>query len=111
MSVTRFRGDTKGFSVTIRDSKKNPIDITGCSLKISVSAIENPIDETEAAYVLELDGVITTPATDGKFEFTFTDGDVDFVGDYFYDAQFTDATGKIATLDKDIWTMSQDITK
>lgn len=46
-----------------------------------------------------------------KYEISFEDTDVDFVGSNYYDIQFKDSTGKIATLDKGSWTMLQDITK
>jgi hypothetical protein len=110
-AIERYRGDTKGFTITVRDGKGNRIDIDQCALKISVSAIEEPTTELEASYVLQLDGVIIEPSTQGEFDIVFLDADVDFVGDYFFDVEFTDANSKVATIEKDTWTMKQDISK
>lgn len=107
--ITRFRGDTKGFTVTITDTKGDPIPITDCGLKLSVSTEENPTGNT---YTLQLDASVSD-ADNGVFSFEFNnDGsEVDFEGDYFFDLQFTDAAGKISTINKGSWTMTQDITK
>lgn len=110
-AITRFRGDTKGFTITIRDGKGNVVDIDQCTLKLSVSAVENPISEVEAAYEMQISGAIIAPPADGKFDIVFVDADVDIIGDFFFDIEFIDANGKITTLDKDTWTMKQDISK
>ena len=109
--ITRFRGDTKGFTITIKDGKGNVVDIDGCSLTISVSAIENPVDATEADYIMQLSGTIVDPSTNGVFQMTITADEADNVGDFFYDAEFLDSDGAKSTLDKDAWIMEQDITK
>lgn len=111
MSITRFRGDTKGFSIYITDKKGNAVDIASCDLLLSVSAVENPADVAEADYKMQIAGAPRTPTTLGIFDIVFTDADVDFIGNYFYDVQYTDADGKIATLDKSTWEMVQDISK
>ena len=110
-AIERFRGDTKSMTVTIRDKDGVIVPVIGLSLHLAVSAKENPIDETDADYALEKDGVVIGDGTAGQFLFEFFDADVDFVGDYYYDMQFTDANGKTDTLTKDAWIMAQDIGK
>ncbi len=109
--IDRYRGDTKGFIVTIKDKDGSVVPVTDCSLKLSVSATEDPATAQEADYKLQKDGAIYGDASNGQFEFVFVAVDVDFSGDYYYDMEFTDAAGKTSTLAKDSWIMNQDITK
>lgn len=109
--IQRFRGDTKGLVATIKDKDGVVVPITSCTLKLSISALEEPASAEEADYKLQKQGEIFGDPLDGQFKFSFESVDVDFVGDYFYDFEFTDAAGKTNTLAKDSWVMQQDIGK
>ena len=69
--------------------------MTGFSAILSVSGDENP---TTADY--EFQSNIVVNATAGSLTFPFVAGDVDLVGDYYFDIQLTDGAGKISTIRK-----------
>ena len=105
--LTRRRGDTYPFTVQIRLNGRI-YDLTDCTLKLTVSAYEEPTTE---APEFTLDGVVASPATAGIASFLPSAANVDLLGDYYYDVQVTDADGFIHTPIKDIVTFTQDITK
>jgi len=85
---------------------KQVFDLTGFSAVLSVSSDENP---ATADYEFQSNAVVN--ATEGSLAFSFGSGDVDLVGDFYYDIQLTDSTGKISTIRKGKMVFSQDITK
>ena len=103
--INRFRGDTKDLVLKLTQDKQ-VFDLTGFSAVLSVSSDENP--ET-ADYEFQSNAVVS--ATAGSLSFPFATGDVDLVGDYYYDIQLTDGTGKISTIRKGKMVFSQDISK
>jgi len=103
MRINRYRGDTKRISYKLTSSN-DPVDVTGWSFKMSISATENP--ETAAEYLIN---AVIDNATNGEIHFPFT---IDIpAGSYFYDIQATDNNAEIETIEKHKMIISQDITK
>jgi len=104
-----YRGDSYPLVLTIKDkATKSVIDITGYSFILTVSSIEDPIDDTTK--IFEVNGVLDNDPTTGVVTFTPTQTDFP-AGTYYYDVQMTDASGNIRTIAKNIWNQTQDITK
>jgi len=104
-NVKRPRGDTKDFVLVL--SKNGTVyPLTGCSAKLSVNSKKNP---TTNDYLFQ--SVATVDVPNGTLTFPFSAGDVDHIGEYYYDVEIIDGLGKISTILKGKWTYEQDITK
>lgn len=109
-AISLYRGDSYPITFTIRDAvTKEPINLAGSTLKLTVDRKQNPTDATTK--VFECAGVldVTVPAT-GKVSFTPTTSNTAAVGNFFYDVQRISGT-QVRTLVKDSFTIEQDITK
>ena len=107
--ISTFRGDTDPFNVVfVDDDGVTRLNVTGYTFSMSISATENPT--TPAVGDFTITGTITD-ATNGEVEFSPLIGDVDILGDWFYDIQWTDANSKIRTISKGGIRYVQDITK
>ena len=106
-TITRKRGDTYPIEILVT-SNDAPLDVAGCTFKLTVDPSKTPTDNT--ANVIALTGSLVSGET-GRVNFPLTDGQADHLGKYYYDVQMTDAGGIIRTImaDKFIWV--QDITK
>jgi hypothetical protein len=109
MQITRTRGDTvpDGFTVT-NPATGSIVNLTGCTLKLTVSSNPNPTDSSTQLF--QLQGVINDP-TSGVVEFTPTAAQANNVGYFYYDIEMTDSYGRVMTLTKDTYVLTQDITK
>ena len=103
--INRYRGDTKNLVLKLTQDKQL-FDLTGFSAVLSVSAEESP---TTADYEFQSNADVN--AVEGLLTFPFVAGDVDLVGDYFYDVQLADGAGKTSTIRKGKIVFAQDITK
>lgn len=110
MQIVRTRGDTAPdvFTVTTNNRAKALVNLAGCSFKMTLSTVADPVDVSTQLY--QLDGVIPEPAT-GKVEFAPTVEQADHVGYFYYDIQMTDSFGDIITLAAGSYLYKQDITK
>ena len=108
-AITRYRGDNKSIVATISDKAGNIVPVSGCSLILTIDPEENPIDPSKN--VLKKTGVIVGDGSTGQFKFSFTEEEVDFVGDFFFDLEFSNTAGEKDTLEKNNWYMVQDIGK
>ena len=107
--LERKRGDTYADEFVVKSETTGlAIDITGFTFKLTVDPSQAPIDT--ANNIFSIVGVITN-GVGGIVAFAPTTGNADNVGNYFYDAQYTDAGGKIRTFDKGKYDMIQDIAK
>ena len=104
-AIERYRGDTKDLVIKLTQDSV-VFDLTGFSAILSVSADENP---TGSTYILLSTATIDTTA--GRLTFEFGPGDVDQIGDYYYDIELTDAAGKTSTIRKGPLKFLQDISK
>lgn len=109
MQIDRPRGDTYAdvFKVTNKTANA-PANITGCSFKMTLSRVRNPVGVDDQLY--QLIGVITD-AEKGIVEFAPTTSQADLVGFFYFDVQMIDANGVVRTLEKDVYQYVQDITK
>ena len=109
-AITMYRGDSYPITLALTDKTSgNPIDLTGCTLLLTVDSLEEPPDDTTALF--DIPGVLDADPTTGKVTFTPTSTDTGTPGSYFYDVQLTDGDGNIRTVVKSTFTVSQDITK
>lgn len=102
--------NTRTFGWTLQDSLGAAIDISGGSFFFTVNRQEDPTSTTDE--IVKIAGVIPV-GTDGVFQFTPTLVDptrFNEVGDFFYDVEFTDATGEIYTVLKGKCQIKQTIT-
>lgn len=109
-TLSLYRGDSYPIAFTLKDAATSAaIDLTGCSVLLTVDTLANPPDDT--TNVFQLTGVIDAVPTTGKVYFTPTSTDTATVGSYHYDVQLTDADGNIRTVVKSTLTISMDVTK
>ena len=110
-SITRYRGDTAVDSFTVRDSDGTVRNVTDHTFLMTIDEKLNPA--SEASQVAQIPGTIVD-AANGEIEFQAEDGSFDFdidPGTYYYDIQMTDSGGRVITLAKDEYIITQDITK
>lgn len=107
--ITRKRGDTYAdeFAITYK-STGEPVNLTGCTFKLTVDTRKNPTDTSTQIY--QLSGTMADP-TDGTVEFAPSAIQADRLGYFFYDVEMTDATGKKRTIESGKYVYTQDITK
>jgi hypothetical protein len=105
VEITRFRGDTDPMVFTFSKNKV-PLDLTGSSFILSVSADQTP---TTPTYLMQVIGAVGDPLL-GTVTFTPLAIDVDFVGNYFYDVEMTNGLS-VKTVVSGKFKMIQDITK
>ena len=109
-AITMYRGD--GYPITLKLTDKitgAAIDLTGCSLIMTVSTLEYPPDNSTKLF--DVDGVLDTDPTTGRVSFTPNPSDVAVPGSYFYDIQLTNPSGHVRTVAKSTFAVFQDITK
>ena len=116
--VERRRGDTKTFSIRLKDSSGNPLDVSGYTALLTLNTDKAPdIDASPVVgtQVFQAVGVqASSPGTDGVLSFPmaqFAASPYVDVGSYFYDVQVTDAAGEIFTPLIGKFKVVQDITK
>lgn len=107
--ICRRRGDTYPFTVQFTDSSGTAIDITGFTYLLTVDPSEAPSSNTNNLFQN------TPTVTDGPngtvtVELSSTDADQQ-PGEYFFDIQQTDSSGRIRTVLTGQWNITQDITK
>ena len=108
MSITRFRGDTKPFVVTL-STLTGPLPLSGCTaFKMTADPSKTPTDETNN--IFSITGTVLS-AADGTVEFLPSESETDHLGVYYFDVQFLDARGLKCTAGKSKLTFEQDITK
>jgi len=107
--ITRVRGDTAADLITVQNSAGVAVDITGFSFILTVNTLQNPPDNTTELYSVA--GTILVAAA-GTVEFAPLLANVDQLpADYYYDIQMTDDVARIKTIDKGMYTYTQDISK
>lgn len=105
--ITRKRGDTYPIEILVT-SEDLPLDVTGCTFKLTVDPSKAPTADTNN--IIALTGTLVIGET-GRVDFAFTDEQADNLGKYYYDVQMTDGDGKIRTIMADKFVWVQDITK
>ena len=105
MEIRRYRGDTYAQRITITDANKQPVDITGWALALTVDPDHAP---TSADNNLGVFAGALVDAANGIVEF---EPNGIPAGSWWYDVQATDAAGNVRTVIKDRFIVDQDITK
>lgn len=107
INVTRKRGDTDPDVFTVSKNRK-PTNISGCTFKLSVNSLAQPVDVSTQIY--QLVGIVADPAT-GKVSFQPTEDQANQVGYFYYDIEMVDSYGDKQTLVWGTYKYEQDITK
>lgn len=98
VTVTMTQGDDKTLTVTVQDSNGSPISLNAAqSIKYKVAR-----RVTSTTFVIEKSlgsGIaLVTDGSDGKLRVTLDGVDTESLkGDYFYEIEIKDSTGKFAT--------------
>lgn len=108
-ALTLVRGDSYPIPFPLIDAAGAALDLTGCTVVLTVSAEAEPTDDT--AQVCQVAGVLADDPTTGGVSFTPTPTDTAEIGAYHYDIQVTDADGHVRTPIKSTLTITQDISK
>ena len=108
-ALTVRRGDSYPLPFTLTDPAGAPLDLTDCTVVLTVSAEAAPEDDT--AQVCQVAGVLADDPTTGAVTFTPTTADTSTPGDYHYDIQVTDADSHVRTPITSTLTILQDISK
>ena len=104
-NLTVYKGDDKDFTLTLKDSSNNAIDITDDTIVMTVKAT----DSDTASAVISSNATLTSPTT-GVATFSLSNTDTAITaGEYFYDVQRTHDS-KVSTLMKGKFIVTQDIT-
>ncbi len=103
-----YRGDTKEVKVTITKADGSPFDLTGATITFTMKKDDT---DPDAEAVIQKTAVISTPASgEALLTLTATDTNQD-TGEYFYDFQLVDSSGKVTTLLKETISVLQDVTE
>ena len=108
-ALTIVRGDSYPLDFVLVDPAGSPLDLTGCTVVLTVSTEAEPEDDT--AQICKVAGVFADDPTTGVVSFTPTTADTAVVGAYYYDIQVTDADGHVRTPIKSTLAITQDISK
>lgn len=108
--INFFRGDSYPIEVTIWEdrSTSTPLNLSGSTLYLTVNSEKNPDDTSNQLF--SVSGVITD-ASNGKVEFQPTSGNTNQTpGEYWYDISLVNENSN-RTIVKNIFYISQDISK
>lgn len=109
--ITVYRGDSWPLVITVRNASTGAVvDVTGCSFKLTVDRKQNPTASPSTTKVFDVAGVVTNGAA-GEVTFTRTSANHATAGEFYYDIQLTNASGNVKTIEKDLYIITQDITK
>ncbi len=104
-----YRGDTKQVTITIKKADGTAFDLTGATITFTMKKDET---DPDASAVIQKNAVLQVPSTDGIAILTLTSADTaKDTGEYYYDFQLVDSTGRVATLLKETVEILQDITE
>lgn len=107
--IERKRGDTYADEFIIKSKATGlPINITGYTFTLTVDPAKDPVDATNNLFTLT--GTIID-AVAGRVEFAPTTVQADHVGQYYYDVQMIDGSGRKRTIVLAKYKLVQDITK
>jgi len=106
-----IRGDTRTVNLTFLQSDGiTPINLAGGTVYFTVNSSDDPTDDTSAAF--QKTATSFTDAAKGKHTFTLTHADTDITpGDYWYDAQYTDAVGNYVSSYRGRFVLQSDTTR
>lgn len=107
--INRVRGDTYADQGVVNSKRDGlPVDLSGCTLTMTLNSVRNPVDNSTEIY--QLDGIMID-AVNGVVGFAPNSQQADIVGLFYYDVQLVDVSGIVRTLVKDVYVYEEDITK
>ena len=111
LSMIISHGDSYPITFFIKNSSTNvPINLTGCTAKLTVDSLRYPPDDT--TNVFSVDAVLDSDPETGIMSFTPTTLNTSIdPKKYYYDVEITDADSNIKTIAKSTLTIVMDITK
>ena len=112
-AISIIRGDTQVYTVVIKDSAGDPIDITGWTVYFTARA-DTPNTSVEDDDDAQIAKVITSfsDPTHGAFTLTLSKSDTDIdAKKYYYDFQVKNAGGEIFSTAKGTLTITADVTR
>lgn len=102
------RRDDRTFTFYFYDEDGDAINLTSCTLFTTVKQSQ---DDTDALAKISSTLAITAPATNGIATWTLVPADTQYLlGQYFWDVQLKNSTGKITTIIRDIFEVLPDTT-
>lgn len=108
LNITIIKRDDVDLDVVFRDKDDNLIDLTGCTVFFTVKKKTTDVD---------LDAIIAKDVTDhtsptlGETRIPLTKEETNVkVGNYFFDLQIKNASGKILSTEVGICKVTQDVT-
>lgn len=124
-----IRGDTRPISIACKDSVGATLDLTGATLKFTLSTSQTPavsdtpaLQKTDTTHLALVSG--TTPSGVsysigdntaaygiGWFKILPADTNSLDTGTYYYDVEVTDASGNVSSLKQDEFIINADITR
>lgn len=113
-NLSRIRGDTTPFTVTITTDGVTTIDVTGYYFVMTADPSNAPTNSDNNLFQLTSPsgGITLSDPTNGVITVTLTTGAADQTpGSYYYDLQMTDGSANITTILKGTYEVIQDITK
>lgn len=108
---TIYSGETIPWEVTCKNSNDEIVDITGYTMYFTVKKVFDQ-DNTDANAVLQKTITALSDPTNGVFRITFDAGDTLLTsGDYKYDIQAKNTSGKLTTIQQGILTIKASATR
>ena len=107
MIIKRIKGDTYNLDVQILDANDIAIDLTGCTVFLTVK--RNLQDSDSLALISKTVTSHTSPTT-GETSFSFSDSDVNFIGDFYYDIKIKSVSGLISSVFSDLFILVDHVT-
>ena len=103
-----YRRDDKTFTFYFYDEDGDAIDLTNCTLFVTV---KQNIDDTDDNAKISSSLTVTAPATAGVATWALAPVDTQYMsGLYHFDIQLKNSAGKITTVIKDLFEVIPDVT-
>ncbi len=111
MDIEHIRGDTREITATFTDSDDVAINLTGGKVMFTVSASNDP-DDDSAAVISKTISSFSTPTT-GTLTITLSNSDTQTLdaGVYYYDIQLVTSGGVVVSQGKKKFKIVSDITR
>lgn len=107
-NLTIIRGDDINITLAFTDTDGDPVDLTGSTLFFTVKEKLSDVDDDA---VIEKDVTSHTNPTGGVTVLALTSTDTDInAGSYYWDIQIKNEAGKIASSQKGLLKVLQDVT-
>ena len=107
MVIKRIKGDTYNLDIQILNSSEIAIDLTGCTVFLTVK--RNLQDADSLALISKTVTSHTSPTT-GETSFNFIASDVNYIGEFYYDIKIKNTTSLISSVFSDLFILVDHVT-